>query len=188
MLSSALLLVSTLSATGCGVLIDEGPARTFDLTRIETRDETPLFLLISEDRELRLFQFIPPKGDQEDTPKVFASAIRSCSVEPGEKLPGIVRKVFVGLDRIRITARSQSNIGELPVLLMTFTANFEREALALASLSTVQKDCATDVAFWTSAREYSSPENAVSRVAQARDSLLRHLLADDGRLLQELVK
>lgn len=189
----AVLSLALIVLPGCGVLTDPGPAKTFDLQHLETPEQEALFVLISEDKELKLFTFAPKVTEDTTAPQIFASAVKSCSVEPGEKLPSVVRKVFVGLDKIKISSRQQSVIGENPVFVMSFTALFDKEPLAFASVSTVRDGCATDIALWTSAAGSDSSggeasEPALERVSRARDILLNHLKTNGGRLFEELVK
>jgi hypothetical protein len=190
------LSLSTLSLcalSGCGVLTDPGPAKSFDLRSLDSSGLTSpasdaLFSLISEDKELKLFTFLPEDSQKLDSAPIYATAVRSCSVDPGEKLPSVVRKVFVGLDTIRIQSRQQTTIGELPVFAMSFTALFEKAPLALASVSTMREGCATDIALWTSATGTEDSAGALDRVSRARDRLMNHLREDGGQLLEELTK
>ena len=188
-----LLLLATLFSASCSISVDDGPAEPLTLPSNSWEPELSFHML---DRDHRTTLYGVSRSGREFDPPVYASALRSCSIAEGEKLPTVARRLFVGLEHLRIMRREQHKAGDLPLLLLAFEATLDDTPLQIVSLSAVVDGCAIDLAFWSAlpARTTESSSSAGLSTGDissggaflAAQSAIEHLSRNQGEGLEEL--
>lgn len=160
-LSHMLVLFIALGLVGCSLSLDDGPAEAISL-RAGQFGEAFNLRLAGTSKSGPLYFVDRHSSASTKQPLVFATALRSCTVTEEDSLLTVVRRLFVGLEGIRVVEREHRSMNsnamapssadpdeQTDVSLVGIEATFDDQDIRICALSSIVDGCSVDVALWS---------------------------------------
>ncbi len=182
-------ILASLALAGCSISIDDGPAEVLSLDQTVVPPNVA-FTESSQSKSGPIYRVTSKGSIPENSTPIFATALKSCTVAEGEVVSTITRRLFVGLEKIRVFVREQEELESTeylsaPTLLLGLHAELDDAQLTIFTISSVVDGCAVDLALWAVgelSETSPTPLAPIARQIQAAS------IASDGKFLWELAR
>jgi hypothetical protein len=184
-----LAVLMALVLTGCSLSLYDGPAEVISL-RSEQFGESFTLRLVGTSKSGPVYVAERLSDTERTQHPVFVTALRSCTVTEKDALLTVVRRLFVGLERIRVIEREQRTMNsdakaeetrsppaapppatkandQAGVSLVGIEATFDGHDIRICALSSIVGRCSVDVALWSIPESRPYPHTTVAGVCHA---------------------